>query len=180
MIEQITEMMKQAFRDIMIIQCVRKYLTLDATKTVVQCLVCSKLDFCNSLYYGLPSFQIQKLQRIQNAAARLILRQRKFEHITPTLIELHWLPVTYRIKFTILVLTFKCLNCMAPQYLKELIERKTKSSFNLRSDNIKHILCIPKTKLVFGGDRAFSVAGQKEWNTLPVYIQEVGTLDIFK
>ena len=79
--EQITEMTKQAFRDIRNTQCVRKCVTLDATKTVVQCLVCSKLDFCNSLYYGLPSFQIQKLQRIQNAAARLILRQRNFEHI---------------------------------------------------------------------------------------------------
>ena len=56
--EQITEMTKQTFRDIRNIQCVRKYLTLDATKTVVQCLICSKLDFCNSLYYGLPSFQI--------------------------------------------------------------------------------------------------------------------------
>ena len=110
--EQITEMTKQAFRNI---QCVRKYLTLDTTKTVVHCLVCSKLDFCSRLYYGLQSFQIQKLQRIQNAAARLILRQRKFEHITPTLIERHWLPVTYRIKFKILVLTFKCLNCMVPQ-----------------------------------------------------------------
>ena len=81
--EQITEMTKQAFRDIRIIQCARKYLTLDATTAVVQCLVCSKLDFCNNLYYGLPSFQIQKLQRLQNSAARLILRQRKFEHITP-------------------------------------------------------------------------------------------------
>ena len=131
-------------------------------QSIVQYLVCSKLDFCNSLYYGLPSFQIQKLQRIQNVAARLILKQKKFEHITPTLIELHWLPVTYCLKFTILVLTFKCLNCMAPQYLKELIERKTKSSFNMRSDNIKDTLCIPNTKLVFGGDRAFSVEGPKE------------------
>ena len=100
--EQITEMTKQAFRDIRNIQCVRKYLILDATKTGVQCLVCSKLDFCNSLYYGLPSFQIQKLQWIENAAARLILRQRKFEHIIPTLIELHWSPATYRIKFQFL------------------------------------------------------------------------------
>ena len=65
-------------------------------------------------------------------------------------------------------------------YLKELIERKTNSSFNLRSDNIKHTLGIPKTKLVFGGDQAFSVAGPKEWNKLPVYIQEADTLDIFK
>ena len=65
---------------------------------------------------------------------------------------------------------------MASQYLKELIERKTKSSFNLRSDNKKHILCIPKTKLIFCGDRAFSVAGPKEWNELPAYIQESGTL----
>ena len=97
----------------------------------MQSLVCSKLDFGNSLYYGLPSFQIQ---------AGLILRQGKFEHINPTPIELHWLPVTYRIKFEIPVLTFKCLNGMTPQYLKELIERKTKSSFNLRSDNKKMYL----------------------------------------
>ena len=104
----------------------------------------------------------------------------KLEHITPTLIELHWLPVTFRIKFKSFVLTLKCLNCMAPQYLKELIERKTKSSFNLRSDSVKHTLCIPKTKLVFRGDRAFSVAGPKERSKLPIYIQEAGTLDIFK
>ena len=58
--------------------------------------------------------------------------------------------------------------------------KKTKSSFNLRPDNLKHTLCIPKTKLVFGGDRAFSVAGTKEWNKLPAYIREAGTLDIFK
>ena len=96
---QINEMTKQAFRDIRNIQCIRKYLTLDATKTVVQYQLCSKLGYCNSLYYDLPCLQIRKLQRIQNAAERLVLRQRKCGHLTPTIIELRWLPVTYRIKF---------------------------------------------------------------------------------
>ena len=67
------------------------------------------MDQCNSLLYALPESQIAKLQRIQNSAARLVSLSRKYDHITPILHELHWLPVKYRIIYKILLLTYKCL-----------------------------------------------------------------------
>ena len=64
---------------------------------VVHAFVTSKLDYCNSLLYGLLNFLIAKLQSVQNSAARLVCMTRKFDHITPTLIDLHWLPIRHRI-----------------------------------------------------------------------------------
>ena len=67
----------------------------------MQSFVCSRIDGNNSLHYGLPNNQLQRLQRIQNAAARVLTFRKKFEHITPVLKELHWLPFKYRVKFKI-------------------------------------------------------------------------------
>ena len=86
-------------------------------RTVVQVLISSKLHCNNKLYYGIANYQLQRLQRIQNAAARIIIRKRKYEYITPSLMELHWLPIRSRILFKILVLTYKYLHGMAPTYL---------------------------------------------------------------
>ena len=71
--------------------------------------------------FGLPNF-LQRLQYVLNSAPRVIARSRKFDHITPLLIELHWLPVEQRIIFKILLFTFKVVNCLAPSYLSELLE----------------------------------------------------------
>ena len=138
------------------------YLSLDATKTIVHVLIYSRLDYCNSLYYGLPNTQIQRLQRIQNAAARIILKRKKFDHITPVLIELHWLPLKYRITFKLLLLAYKLLTGQAPLYLAELLKPKIPSHHNLRSNDILNTLAIKDSKLCCGGDRDFAVAAPRE------------------
>ena len=86
------------------------------------------------LLVGVPSTQLSKLQRLQNAAARLVSNVEKYDHITPTLVHLHWLQVTYRVNFKIAILAHKCIYGNAPEYLKDLIKVKGTTRYNLRSD----------------------------------------------
>jgi hypothetical protein len=95
----------------------RQYLTSDATKTPVHAFIGSRLDYCNSMFVGVSSHLLERLQRIQNASARLITDARKYDHISPVLRDLHWLPVRQRITLKIAVLVYQCLHAMAPQYL---------------------------------------------------------------
>ena len=76
---------------------IRKYLPSNGLKMLVNSLVISRLDYCNSLLYDIPKYQRDKLQRIQNTAARMITGARSSDHITPLLKSLHWLPVEARI-----------------------------------------------------------------------------------
>ena len=108
--DHISEVSKLAFYHLRNISHIRKYLTLSAAKTIVHALVCSRIDANNALYYGLPMVQIKNLQRIQNAADRVILRRRKYDHVTPALEKLLWLPVQYRILYKILIITYKALH----------------------------------------------------------------------
>ena len=82
--------------------------------------ITSKLDYCNSLLYGCRKMQLKKLKYVQNtAAAKIVTQTRKFDHIAPVLFDLHWLPVSYRIVFKILLLVFKSLNNLSPSYLAD-------------------------------------------------------------
>ena len=104
---------------------------------VLHAFVTSRIDYCNGLLYGLLDCEISKLQRVQNAAARLLTSSRKYDHVMPVWHDLHWLPVKYRIHCKILLLTFKALNGMAPAYIskckvrKYLFGNKTKESVTL-------------------------------------------------
>ena len=100
---------------------IRKYLSIKSTEILVHALITSKIDFCNAVLYGAPENLLQKLQSVQNCAARLVCLKAKYEHITPLLKDLHCLPAKYRIEFKIQLITFKCLNNLAPYYLQELI-----------------------------------------------------------
>ena len=100
---------------------IRKYLSRDSCATLVHAVISSKLDYCNALLYGLPDTQLQRLQRAQNTAARIVTKTRKSDHITPILMQLHWLPVHHRIVYKLLLITYKALNGQAPQYLRNLI-----------------------------------------------------------
>ncbi|KAK3523638.1 hypothetical protein QTP70_005838 [Hemibagrus guttatus] len=101
------------------------FLSTQATQVLVQSLVISRLDYCNSLLAGLPLNAIRPLQMIQNAAARLVFNLPKFSHTTPLLRSLHWLPVAARIRFKTLMLAYKAKNGPAPSYLKALITSRT-------------------------------------------------------
>lgn len=157
---------------------IRKYLDQTTTEKLAHAYVTGKLDFMNSLLVGLPSTQIDKLKRIQNAAARVVARIPKHEHISPVLKQLHWLPITQRIQYKIALLIFKCLNDLAPEYLASLITIK-ENTRQLRSSS-KNLLVIPKTRTVSFGDRSFMFAAATLWNTLPEQTKTTDSLSTFK
>ena len=96
---------------------IRKYLSKSATEKIVHALISSRLDFGNALLFNLPQNLISKLQKLQNAAARIVTLSTRCTHISPVLQLLHWLPVKDRIIFKILLLTFHCVHGSAPNTL---------------------------------------------------------------
>ena len=108
---------------------IRKYLTGETTQSLVYAIVMGRADYCNSLLFNTPAKHIAKIQRIQSCAARLVCRTliNKFDHITPTLSRLDWLPVRCRIEYTILILNFKAIYGVAPSYICNLIKIKERT-----------------------------------------------------
>ena len=157
---------------------IRRYPSQDTTEILIHAYITSKLDNCNSLFYGLPTYMINKIQIIQNAAARIVTFTKKTDYITPVLCKFHWLPVQYRIIFKILLLVYKGLNGLAPAYISELLHYRTSSRL-LRFAS-QRLLSIPRTSLKTYGDRAFSAAGPKLWNELPLSLRSSNTLAVFK
>ena len=111
---------------------ITKYLTQESRDIAVHVFITSKLVYCNSFLYDCRKVQLKKLQYCQNTAARIVTQTRKFDHITPVLFDLHWLPVSYRIVFKILLLVFKSLNNLSPSYLADRLSYQSHSR-NLRS-----------------------------------------------
>ena len=119
------------------------------------------------------------LQRVQNAAAKVIKQKRKYDHVTPLLHELHWLPIEDRITFKISLFVYKSLNGAGPVYLRDLLSYYRPPA-SLRSADDPLALAIPRTRLRTYGDRAFSVAAAVLWNKLPLDIRAAKTIDLFK
>ncbi len=103
---------------------------------------------------------------VQNQVAKIIYWKRKYEHVTPLLRSLHWLPVDKRIKFKIILFTYKCLHGMAPVYLSDLLTYH-QSKRSLRSSDDTTLLTIQKSRLATYGYRAFVVIAPRLWNKLP-------------
>lgn len=174
---QVNAVCRSAWMHIRNIGKVRKYLTNADAKTIVHSLVTNKLDHHNSLLFGLNKTLLTRLQKVQNTAAKLITLSQKYDHVTPILKELHWIPVEQRIIFKIALLVYKALNEAGPAYLRELLTPYQPSRQLRSADNLD--LCIPRVKLTYGS-RAFSYAGPKVWNSLPHDIRNSSSLNVFK
>ena len=177
--KHITAVCKAGYGQLRQIGHIRKYLNTDATKTLVNSLVTSRLDYCNSLLYGVPKTFLQRLQTLQNTAARIITRTSRYEHMTPVLKELHWLPVSQRVEFKILLYTYKALNDQAPSYIRDLLEIYQPAR-NLRSSKNSKQLVTQQNRTVKYGNRSFSSAAPKLWNDLPMSIRDSKSLNVFK
>ena len=157
---------------------IQKFLDQTSTERLIHAFVTSRLDYCNSLLYNLPNTLTKRLQLLQNSAARLVTRTKRHHHITPILYDLHWLPVCQRIKFKILLLTFKILNNQAPAYLTELLERNNSNRLTRQSATVR--LLEPRFNTQSYGSRSFSSAAPRLWNNLPNNIRNAPSLHCFK
>uniref|UniRef100_A0A674EDB2 Reverse transcriptase domain-containing protein n=1 Tax=Salmo trutta TaxID=8032 RepID=A0A674EDB2_SALTR len=150
------------------IRRVRPCLTQEATQVLIQALVISRLDYCNSLLAGLPACAIKPLKLIQNAAARLVFNLPKISHVTPLLRSLHWLPVEARICYKTMVLAYGAVRGTAPPYLQALIRPYTQTRA-LRSSTSGLLAPLPLRK---HGSRSaqsklFAALAPQWWNKLP-------------
>ena len=152
--KHVTNLCRSAYVEIRRISNIRHYLTTDATKTRVCAFVLSKLDYCNSLLSSCPNQLLNKLQKVQNSAARLVFKARKQEHIRPLLQKLHWLPAHSRIQYKISTLCYNSFSETYPLYLCELLtvyypSRQLRSILDTKTFRIS----LAKTKTF--GERAF-------------------------
>ena len=167
---QVLSVEKACYYHIRNLHRVRRYLSEDVSKSLVNASVTSRLDYGNSLLSGLPQRTTSRLQRVQNSAARLITRVPRRTHITPIL--------PLRIQFKVILMTYKALNGHAPPYLTDLIQINIPRR-QLRSST-KSKLVIPKMHTKTYGDRCFSGAAPALWNDIPDSIKQASSIQSFK
>ena len=176
----ISRVVARCFWSLRQLRAIRRYVSQSAMQSLVTSLVLTRLDYGNCVLYGLPEYQLRRLQSVQNAAARLVFRLNRFDPVTDALISLHWLRLPQRIIFKLAVLTYRCLHSLAPSYLLNFNPVSSLSNRrNLRSHNSCQLL-IPRTRLSTVGDRSFSVAGAVIWNSLPSDVTCATSLSSFR
>ena len=170
-VNQVNSVVSKAFLSIKNIARIKSFLTSKEKSILLTALVLSKIDFCNSLYYGINGSLLNKLQVVQNSAARLVFNKRKFDHSTGLLYQLHWLPVKDRIFFKINLLVHKALYQPSPNDMQKLVMLNCTRTFNLKGDY--------RSSSMFA-DRAFRVYAPQVWNQLPLYLKTESSLSSFK
>lgn len=171
----------RCFASLRQLRSIRRSVPTSVFKSLVAALVLSRLDYCNSLLINLPASLIQRLQSVQNAAARLIFNMRRCEHITDALVSLHWIRVPERIVFKVATLTYRALHDTAPPYLVSQFTRVAAmpNRRRLRSASTNQ-LDVPSFRLSTVGSRAFPIAGAKVWNSLPDDVTSAPSLTTFR
>ena len=170
--QHIASTCKSSYFHIRAMRHVQSCLPPQLLQTVACSIVTAKLDYCNSLLYGTSNANITKLQQVQNSLARLVTRTRKYDHISPVLAKLHWLPVSSRITYKIATLTSKVLTSNQPAYLSSTIHlrqppRKLRSAEHYRLSETD----IRKFPSDFSR-RGFSNSAPTVWNNLPTNVTD--------
>ena len=159
---------------------VRKYLDQSVMTKLVYNHVLSKLDYCNSLYYGLPDYLLKKLQMIMNRAARLIRGLSRRDRITPALIQLHWLPIKARIVYKQCAMVHQALNYGKPVYMRDmLLDFHVDTNVELRHSSEVNRLLEPRFRRECGR-RAFANSAPRLYNNLPSFVRAAETAALFK
>jgi len=159
---------------------IRHLVTGTVFQSLVAALVLCRLDYGNGTLVGLPAYLVRRLQSVQNAAARLLYRLGRYDHITAALVSLHWLRLPKRIIFKIAVQTYRALHGDAPQYLRQFTSiADIPSRQRMRSSSSDDLL-VPAVRLPTIGRRAFLVAGAHVWNDLPVDVTSASSQHTFR
>ena len=159
------------------IRHIRHLLTLELAHTLACSLILSRIDYCNALLHGAPTDTIQKLQRVQNKAARIVLQASRRSNAKPLLRRLHWLPVEQRITYKLAVVTYKVRCTETPGYLSRHLQTRD-CARNLRSSDTP-LLAQPSIRTDFAG-WAFRYSAPAVLNSLPRTVLESTLLTVFK
>uniref|UniRef100_A0A8K9ULD5 Reverse transcriptase domain-containing protein n=1 Tax=Oncorhynchus mykiss TaxID=8022 RepID=A0A8K9ULD5_ONCMY len=176
--EHIKTISRTAFFHLRNIAKIRNFLSKNDAEKLIHAFVTSRLDYCNALLSGYPDKALNKLQLVLNTAARILTRTKKFDHITPVLASLHWLPVKARADFKVLLLTYKALHGLAPIYLSDLVLPYIPTR-TLRSQDAG-LLIVPRIFKQTAGGRAFSYRAPFLWNGLPTHVRDANSVSTFK
>ena len=158
--------------------CVHSHLDLNSAKLLAIALVSSRLDYCNSLLYGITDIDLTRLQHVQNQLARLVPKSPPFTCRLPLLRSFHWLPVRFRILFKINLLTYKTMRDKQPVYLHSILAASSLPSNSLRSNN-NNSLSVPRVKTNKGA-RSFHSCAPSLWNNLPLSVRSAISVATFK
>jgi len=176
---QVTRTVAGCFAVLRQLRSIRRSVLDPVFQSLVVSLVLTKLDYGNATLTGLPAYQYRRLQSVLNAAARQIYRRRRFDHVTSLLRELHWLKSSERVAYKLALTFYRCLHGLAPSYLALSVRRVAElDRRRLRSSSSDDVI-IPTTRVVTVGDRAFTAAGSRLWNSLPPDIRSAQTLPVF-
>ena len=173
----ITKTASSCMNQLVQISRIKHFLDKKALLLPINSFVFSERFYRSSVWGNTSKHNLHKLQLVKNFAARIVFGLRKFDHISQGRRSLRWLDVTKKVLFNDLVLTYRCVNGLAPDYLgKYFVKRSAVHNRNTRGCNN---FVIPRCRLSMG-QRAFYSRGPLEWNGLPDYIKNTKEIDIFK
>jgi len=176
----VNKVARTCFYHIRRLKQVQKLLGPDVAAKLVASLMFSRLDYCNAVLAGLPRSTTAPLQRVQNAAARLVARLDPRDHVTPTLKHRHWLPIEQRIVFKMCLLMHLVHTGRDPSYLRSCITASADvTSCPRLSFTSSQQYELQRTRVKFG-ERSFSCAGPRAWNSLPSSLHELTHNGTFK